>query len=112
MRPGFNTSQNITMHQSRGLSPTYSGVIFNTAIPTITCPYHLGEPVKRVCTYPSCQGKILVCSECVYEDPDHLKLHQNYIITLNDFLNKLDEQSKVKKSKKIFEGSPARSSVQ
>lgn len=65
-------------------------------IPAISfnCPIHPQEKARRICSVMHCNKRVLLCEECMLEDPEHVKNHKNSIIFIRDFLNKIEETNK------------------
>ena len=55
------------------------------------CPQHPNERARRICASINCNKRVLLCEECMLEDPEHVKMHRNHIMLIPDFLNKIDD---------------------
>lgn len=59
--------------------------------PSFDCPIH-SQPAKRICSYPHCSKRILLCEDCLFGDPGHISEHKEFIILIADFWGKQEEK--------------------
>ncbi|KAL4506772.1 hypothetical protein ABPG72_001193 [Tetrahymena utriculariae] len=97
--PRSNPKQSLNQQSAPGLTKNYLRC----------CPSHSDEGLKRICSIPFCNKDILLCGDCMYEDPDHTKIHQQDIILVNEFLdvvekegNKHNWKTLLEKQKEVF----------
>ena len=60
------------------------------------CSAHPLEKARRICSHIHCKKRVLLCEECMLEDPEHVKSHQSHIILIPDFLNRIEEINRKK----------------
>jgi hypothetical protein len=87
--------------QSQIVRPIFqtSGQLYNSQqIPQIsfTCSMHTLEKARRICSHMHCKKRVLLCEECMLEDPEHVKSHQTQIILIPEFLSKIEEVNRKK----------------
>ncbi|EAS01276.1 WD domain, G-beta repeat protein (macronuclear) [Tetrahymena thermophila SB210] len=97
--PRSNPKQSLNQQSAPGLIKNYLRC----------CPSHSDEGLKRICSIPFCSKDILLCGDCMYEDPDHTKMHQQDIMLVNEFLdvvenegNKHNWKTLLEKQKEVF----------
>ncbi|KAL4460851.1 hypothetical protein ABPG74_016323 [Tetrahymena malaccensis] len=91
--PRSNPKQSLNQQSAPGLTKNYLRC----------CPSHSDEGLKRICSIPFCNKDILLCGDCMYEDPDHTKIHQQDIILVNEFLDVVENEGNKHNWKTLLE---------
>lgn len=69
---------------------------------SFSCPKHPYEKARRICSSIKCSKSVLLCEECMLEDPEHVKSHKNLIILIPDFLNRIEETNRKKGNSELY----------
>ncbi len=101
--PNSSFSKNLAINPSNNLSKNYPLASNPAPFPpssqlaslpaTFECPIHR-QSARRVCSFPHCTKRALLCEECLFSDPGHVSEHKEFIVLISEFWGKQDEKGR------------------